>query len=105
VATKKLSNKERCVFKVTLNPEVKSKDFEKFMETGVLENTITFRDGHSSQDELYLRKSGGKGGTCYVWIIARTPSIDDSFTRNVDASTAFKGIKSKVERFGVITPL
>jgi len=101
----KPSDEDRGVYKVTLNPGVKGADFEKFMKTKVLVNTITFRDGHSSQDELYSKKSGGKDRNSYVWIISRTPSIDGSFTHNIAPLPAFKAVKAKVEEFGVITPL
>ena len=102
---KKPSRKEFRMFKVTLNPEVKGAAFENFMKKQVLENTITFRDGHSSQDELYSQKGGGTGGNSYIWIISRTPSGGGAFTHNTDASAAFKALKDKVEVFGLITPL
>ena len=66
---KKPSSKQLRVLKVTLKGEVKRARFEKFMETQILENTITFRDGHSSQDELYSQR-GGKEGSSYIWIIS-----------------------------------
>jgi hypothetical protein len=99
------SSKGLRAFKVTLNPDVKPSAFEKFMATNVLENTITFRDGHSSQDALYARKAGGKDEAAYIWVISRTPSIDGSFSKNADAPTAFKALKSKVEEFGSVEPL
>ena len=102
---KKRSSKELRTFKITLNPEIQKAAFEKVMAKQVLENTITFRDGHSSQDELYVRKSGGRAESSYIWIISRTPSLGGSFSRNADATTAFNSLKAKVEAFGMITPL
>lgn len=96
---------EQGIYKVKLRPEVNAADFEKFMEAEVLVNTITFRDGHSAQDELYAHKSGGDGENSYIWIISRTSSISGSFSRNPDPSTAFNSLKGKVEQFGDITPL
>ena len=103
-AAKAIAGKQVGVYKVTLNDGVKRAAFEKFMETQVLKNTITFRDGHSSQDELYSKKSGGKDDTSYVWIISRTSSIMGTFPDG-DAAAAFKSAKAKVEEFGLITPL
>ena len=74
------------------------------MEAEVLENTITFRDGHSSKDELYTRRGGGEENS-YIWIISRTPSLGGSFNNNSDAAAAFKSLKGKVENFGDIFPL
>ena len=98
------TGKQLGVYKVTLNEGVKRPAFEKFMQTDVLKNTITFRDGHSSQDELYLKKIGGKDDTSYVWIIKRIPSIMGTFPDG-DADAVFKAVKAKVEEFGLITPL
>ena len=101
----KPSNKQLRVFKVSLNSEADRAKFEQFMTTQVLQNTITFRDGHSSQDELYVQKSGSKDSASYIWLISRTPSINGEFSHNTDATTAFKSVKGKVEEFGSVTPL
>ena len=103
--TKKPSSKELRAYQVVLNSKAKAAVFEKLMEAEVLENTITFRDGHSSQDELYSHRSGGKSRPAYVWIISRTPSIDGTFRNNLDAGAAFKTHKEKVEQFGSVIPL
>ena len=103
--TQKIPSRELRVYRVTLKPEVQAEAFEKLMETEVLENTIVFRDGHASQDELYAHKCGGEHRGSYIWIIRRLPSIDGSFTHNADAGTAFKSLKVKVEQFGSVTPL
>ena len=96
--------KEFGIYRVGLRPEVNGSEFEKFMEAEVLENTITFRDGHSSKDELYTRRGGGEENS-YIWIISRTPSLGGSFNNNSDAAAAFKSLKGKVENFGDIFPL
>jgi hypothetical protein len=101
---KKRPAKEFGIYQVMLRPEVDSSEFEKFMGAEVLENTITFRDGHSSQDELYMRRGGGEENS-YIWIISRTPSLGGGFNNNSDAAAAFKALKGKVETFGDVLPL
>src|SRR5215207_2225630 len=105
MAKTKRSVKEFGIYKIVLRPDADGAEFEKFMESEVLENTITFRDGHSSQDELYARRGGGVEGQSYIWVISRTPSMGGTFTRNSDAATAFKELKEKVGSFGEVFPL
>jgi len=94
--------KEFGIYRVRLRPEVNGSEFEKFMEAEVLEHTITFRDGRSSQDELYARRGGEENS--YLWIISRTPSPAGNFNDS-DAAAAFKSLKGKVANFGDVFPL
>ena len=99
------SAEEFGIYKIALRPDADGAEFEKLMEAEVLENTITFRDGHSSQDELYVRRGGGDEGQSYIWVISRTPSISGAFTGGSDAAAAFETLKGKVESFGEVFPL